>query len=369
MKSRERIKKLLSFEEPDRIGLHDAYWEDTIIRWYEEGLPVGVDPTEYFEFDFDNLYIDASLRLPEKLLDDTPEFTIRQDKHGFVAKQWKGKAGALGYLEHSVRDKADWNSLKERLAVDIGGTSRIHNVSYFEPFTEWPSWQQAAQIYQQTRARYKFILLHVYGPHEANWRKHGFEQTLMDMVLEPDLLVDMSEAHIDLVIGTLETAKQYGIKPDGLFVAEDLGVNTGPMFSPSAYKKVLLPAHRRLGEYLHTNGITYFLHTDGDIRQFIPLLIEAGVQVLQPLEARAGLDVRKLKSEYGKDLTLMGNIAVEAMNASKSELDTEVRSKLDIVMKDGGYIYHSDHSVPSSVSFKNYCYLVELLKKYGIYHS
>ena len=191
----------------------------------------------------------------------------------------------------------------------------------------------------------------------------------MDMVLEPDFLAEMSEAHIDLVIGTLETAKEYGIKPDGLFAAEDLGVNTGPMFSPSAYKKVLFHAHRRLGDYLHANGITFFLHTDGDIRQLIPLLIDAGVKVLQPLEARAGLDVRKLKSKYGKDLTFMGNISVEKMSAPQSDLEYEVRSKLAVVMENGGYIYHSDHSVPSSVPFDNYQYLVALLHKYGNYQA
>ena len=59
MNARDRILKLLSFQEPDRIGLHDAYWEDTLLRWYEQGLPKGVDPTDYFDFDIDNLYIET----------------------------------------------------------------------------------------------------------------------------------------------------------------------------------------------------------------------------------------------------------------------------------------------------------------------
>jgi uroporphyrinogen decarboxylase len=367
MNSRERIKTLLSFNEPDRIGLHDAYWEDTLLRWVEEGLPEGINPTDHFDFDFDNLYIDASLRLPEELLEDTAEHTIHQDKHGFITKMWKGKAGGRGYIDHSVKDKNDWEALKGRLTVDFGEASRIHNIIYAEPFIEWPSWEEAAQIYQKTRARGKYLLLHVYGPYEANWRKHGFNETLMDMVLNPDLLADMSKVHVDLVIETLEKAAQYGIKPDGLFVVEDMGVNTGPMFSPAAYKRVLYDQHRRLGDYLQSNGIAFFMHTDGDIRMFIPMLIEAGVQVLQPLEARAGLDVRKLKAEYGKDLSFMGNISVEKMSASESELEHEVRSKLEVAMRGGGYIYHSDHSVPSLVSLKDYEYLITLLKKYGRY--
>lgn len=367
MNSRDRIQSLISFKEPDRIGKQDAFWEDTLTRWFAEGLPKSIDAGDFFGFDFDNLYIDASLRLPESLLEDTEEFTIREDKHGFTAKQWKGKAGALGYLEHRVNTYEDWNKLKNRLAVDFGGKSRIHDISYFEPFIEWPSWQEMANKYNQIRKRDKFILLHVYGPHEANWRKHGFEETMMDMLLQPDLMIEMSRAHVDLVIQTLEKAKLYNIKPDGLFMVEDLGVNTGPMFSPKVYRQVLFPEHRRLGDYLHTEGISYFIHSDGDIRQLIPMLIEAGIQVLQPIEVRVGLDVRKLKSEFGKDLTFMGNISVEMMNASPDELEEEVRSKLEIAMKDGGYIYHSDHSVPPSVSLANYLYLMDLLEKYGQY--
>ena len=185
--------------------------------------------------------------------------------------------------------------------------------------------------------------------------------------MEPDFLAEMSHAHVDLIIATLEMAAGYGIKPDGLFMAEDLGVNTGLMFSPNAYKKVLFNQHRRLGDYLHAHGITYFIHTDGDVRKLIPSLVDAGVQVLQPLEARAGLDVRQLKGEYGDALTFMGNISVENMHAPKEKLDYEVRSKLEIAMQNGGYIYHSDHSVPSSVSLANYQYLMSLLEEYGVY--
>ena len=365
--SRNRIKKLLAFEEPDRIGMHDSYWEDTLIRWHQEGMPADVDPTDYFGFDFDHIYMDASLRLPEKLLEETDEFTIRQDKHGFVAKQWKGKSGALGYLDHEVKTRQDWERLQGRLSVDIGGTSRINVVSYFEPYVTYPSWEEMAATFQEIRQRERYILLAVYGPHEANWRKHGFEETLMDMALDPGFIAEMSRAHVELVIQTLDKALEYDIKPDGVFFAEDLGINTGPMFSPKAYDQILFPEHRRLGDYLHAHDITFFIHTDGDITKFIPRLIEAGVQVLQPIEAKVGLDVRKLKKQYGEHLTFMGNIDVQKMSTSKAELEEEVRTKLAAVMPGGGYIYHSDHSVPSTVSYENYLYLLELLRKYGRY--
>lgn len=365
--SHERILTTLRFEEPDRIGKTDGFWEDTLSTWQAQGMPAGVTPGDFFDFDFDWLYMDTSLRLPEKLLEDSDDFTIREDKHGFVAKQWKGRSGALGYLDHTVKTRDDWDRLRHRMAVDFGDAARINTISYFAPFERWPGWQDMAETYRQLRLREKYVLLMVYGPHEANWRKHGFEATLMDYVLDPGFMADMSRAHVDLIIETLNVAQSYGIKPDGILFAEDLGINTGLMFSPQVYDQVLFPEHRRLGDYLHATDIHYFIHTDGDVRKLIPRLIDAGVQVLQPMEAKAGLDVRKLKLEYGDHLSFMGNIDVQKMSGTKEEMEVEIRSKLEIAKKGGGYIYHSDHSVPPTVDYEQYLYLLQLLNRYGSY--
>lgn len=365
--SRERIRALVSFQEPDRIGKADAFWEDTLARWRQEGFPANANPADVFGFDFDALYMDASLRLPEKLLEETDEYTVRQDKHGFVAKQWKGRAGALGYLDHAVKTRQDWDRLKRRLDVDFGGTSRIHYISYFEPFVAYPSWDEIAERYRRMRQSDRYILLHVYGPFEATWRKHGFEATLMDLAADPAFIADMAHAHVDLILATLDRARSHGIIPDGLFLVEDLGMTTGPLFSPRTYDQVLYPEHRRLGESLDAQGICFFMHSDGDIRALIPRLIEAGVRVLQPLEVKAGLDVRDLKRRYGGDMAFMGNISVRAMSGSVEELEREVRSKLEVAMRGGGYIYHSDHSVPPTVSLERYRYLMSLLDRYGRY--
>ncbi len=365
--SRERVLVSLSFQEPDRIGKTDGFWEDTLGRWQEEGMPKDVAAGDYFDFDFDWLYMDTSLRLPERLLEDTDSYTVREDKHGFVAKQWKGRSGALGYLDHTIKTRADWEKNNYRLTADFGETARVNTVSYFQPFVQWPTWGDMAVTFQTLRERQKYLLLMVYGPHEAIWRMHGFSATLMDYALDPGLLAEMSHAHVSLIIETLALASTYGIKPDGILLAEDLGMNTGLMFSPQAYERVLFPEHRRLGDYLHANGITYFIHTDGDVRNLVPRLIDAGVQVLQPMEAKAGLDVRLLKQAYGRRLAFMGNIDATKMSGTKEELEEEVRTKLEVAMAGGGYIYHSDHSVPPTVSFEQYLYLMNLLNKYGVY--
>jgi uroporphyrinogen decarboxylase len=364
--SRERIQRILSFEEPDRIGKTDSFWEDTLTRWQKEGLPAG-DAADLFDFDIDYIYLDASLRLPERLLEDGPDYTIREDKIGYTAKQWKGRAGALDYLHHAVNTPEEWRALRERLEVDFGGTSRIADFSYFTPFKRYPTWQEMAERFLQIRRKERFILLNVYGPFEATWRKHGFVASLEDTAQNPGFLIEMAEAHTDLVLRTLEKAAGYGIVPDGLFLIEDMGMNTGLLFSPRTYEQILFPSHRRLGDYLRAHNIHYFMHSDGDIRRLIPRIIASGVQVLQPLEARCGLDLPVLKREYGRELAFMGNISVEAMAAGGAALEEEVRRKVTAGKQCGGYIYHSDHSVPSNVPYAHYVELMRWIEIYGSY--
>jgi uroporphyrinogen decarboxylase len=367
LNGRSRIKCLLAHQEADRIGLWDAYWEDTLLRWREQGLPEDIAPQAHLGFDFELLFMDASLRLPERLIEDTPEYTIREDKHGFTGKQWKRRAGALHYTGHAVNNDEDWQRLRHRLSVDQGGTARIGTTSYFEPFTTYPSWEMLSRQFKLLRQSGRFILLHVYGPYEATWRKHGFEASLMNMVLNPMLMRDMFEVHTDLIIATLEKARQFGIIPDGLFLVEDLGVNTGTLFSPRQYLDLLYPSHKRLGEYLHQTGLTYFIHSDGDIRALIPRFIEAGIHVLQPMEAKVGLDVTELKEQYGTDLCFMGNINAALMAEDPATVEQELKRKIPAAMRNGGYIYHSDHSVPPDVSWERYQWIIERVLHYGTY--
>jgi uroporphyrinogen decarboxylase len=109
------------------------------------------------------------------------------------------------------------------------------------------------------------------------------------------------------------------------------------------------------------------LHSDGNVAPLIPHFLDAGFCALNPLEAKAGLDARRLKTEYGNRLVLYGNIDVRALSGTKAEIEREVRDKVTAAKEGGGYIYHSDHSVPNSVSFENYAYAIDLVRRYGSY--
>ena len=100
----------------------------------------------------------------------------------------------------------------------------------------------------------------------------------------------------------------------------------------------------------------------------MPGYIKAGFACLQPLEVKAKMDLVQLKRDYGEHLAFMGGIDVRKMAMDDpGPSEEEIRTKITAAKVGGGYVYHSDHSVPDNVSFENYKRVMELVAKYGAY--
>jgi len=154
-----------------------------------------------------------------------------------------------------------------------------------------------------------------------------------------------------------------GITFDGFFLVEDLGTTRGMLISPDTWRDIHKPLVAELGAFLKERGIHFWMHSCGNTQAIFADLIECGLQAINPLEAKAGLDVCELKREYGDDLAFFGNIDVIAMAESRQAIGAEMRRKLEPFVQEGGYIYHSDHSVPHEVSYERYQYVMELVRE------
>jgi len=117
-----------------------------------------------------------------------------------------------------VKTRADWDALKERLAVDVGDGARVGTVSYFVPFERYPSWAEMRSAFGAMRGRERFIVLWVYGPYEHCWRMCGYTEAMMMLVAEPAWAEDVFATHTGLLLGILRRALDEGIRIDGLFV-------------------------------------------------------------------------------------------------------------------------------------------------------
>lgn len=382
MTGRERVIAAIERKPLDRIPRYDAFWEDALMHWKEDGLclpeprtilvngetkQISTPENEYFGFDIAPLYMDVSMRFPTGLVEDDGVKITVADRCGYTAQKFKGRASSMRFISHMVEDEDDWNKYKHRLSLDLNDTARVDCESYYLHTKEYPTWEGFTEIFKAYRQLDKFIPVTVYGPWESAWRHHGYEASLMDLVAEPEMMGEMFQMITDLTIATVQHMIDLGCKPDAVWLTEDMGGTHTTLFSPKNYTDLLFPCHKKLGDFLHANGIYFFMHSCGYIEPFLPYLVEAGLDVIQALQANTGMHLKNLKPKFGDKLTFFGNISEQNFKNGKEAIDAELREKVPVAMEGGGYIYHSDHSIPPEVSLETYLHAMKVLDEIGTY--
>jgi uroporphyrinogen decarboxylase len=356
MTSRTLIRDTLSRRNTPRIPIVDlAFWTETVKRWEGEGLPPGTDLNEYFGLDrFGLYYPDDSPRLTPGVIEEDSETETARNEWGGISKRWKNRTATPVNLSYGIRDISEAQAYMGRYA-------ELENKAVDE---------RQFKEYQKSVEREDFIALF---PMEPAWFviEHllGFENGLMAFASNPEevckamrTLMEYSLKHIRWLI------EAKGMHFDALYFSADLCFKNGMLFSPRIYRDLVLPIHREYKRFCDEHDMFLMLHCDGDVRQFIPLLIEAGFASVEPLEARAGNDVRELKPLYGDRITFFGNINADVIaNGTYDQIREEVVSKVKCAKQGGGYMYHIDHSVPPTISLEKYTFLIKTLKEIGAY--
>jgi len=352
MTARERCLAALNHEEGDRVPIHDTPWQTTIARWHREGLPEDQSPAAYFGYERVAQGADLSFQLPEEVLEETETYRISKDAWGATTRVFKCQESTPELIDFLITDRGQWEEHKPRLAWN---ESRV-------------GWQQALATNQSLRESGAFVTFQAGFGYDRVQRFVGAPQVLEAMLDDPGWVMDMMDTVADLVIAAADAMLSRGLRFDGAFLWNDMAYRNGTFFSPAAYRRLELPSQKRMCDFCHANGLPVILHTDGDVRELIPMLIEAGFDCLQPLEVKAGMDLVALKREYGDRLAFMGGIDVRAMaHPDPAVIEHEIRTKVPVAKQGGGYIYHSDHSVPDNVSFEQYARVMELVAEYGSY--
>jgi len=352
MTNRERVLAALNLQEADRVAIHDGPWTTTIRRWHKEGLPEEVRLAQYFDYAMRGVGADLGFRLPTEVLEETDEYTIVRNANGTVNKSWKDAVSTPGQTDFLIKSRADWEEHKHRL--------------------EWSSdrvnWQKVREVEQRARQQGEwFYFCAVFG-YDRIQGVVGSERLLMAMAEDPDWIEDVFMTYAQTVVAAAEEMIGAGIEFDGAFVYDDMGYRNAALFSPAMFRRFEFPCHKLVYDFFHSQGLKVILHSCGRVSELIPGLLEAGLDCLQPLEVKAGMDVVELKKKYGDRLAFMGGIDVRCMaDPDPSAIEEEIATKLPVAKQGGGYIYHSDHSVPDNVSFEQYQRTIELVHQYGTY--
>jgi uroporphyrinogen decarboxylase len=116
-------------------------------------------------------------------------------------------------------------------------------------------------------------------------------------------------------------------------------------------------------EFLRGRNVQFIgLDSDGQVDPLIPVWLDAGINVLFPFEVQAGMDVVEVRRKYGKDLRIWGGVNKRALAQGAQAIDAEL-DRVKPLIKEGGYIPHTDHSCPPDISFGDYCYYMKRLTK------
>jgi uroporphyrinogen decarboxylase len=198
----------------------------------------------------------------------------------------------------------------------------------------------------------------------------GHEHLLAGMALDPDWVTEMADLYATLTVHLLEILFEREGLPDGLWVWDDLGFKNRPFMSPAMYRQMLYPAHKKLFDFAHGRGLPVVLHCDGYVEALVPSLIEAGINCLQPIEIKAGMDLLKLKKRFGEQIALIGGMDERVLETNdRRAVEAQLLEKLPAAMADSGYVLQVDHSVSPLVNYETYRYFVERGLEIGTYRD
>ena len=352
MNSWERIKRMYEHREADRVPILDDPWAGTIRRWVREGMPAGMDWEDYFGADkIGVINVDISPRFEEKILEENDRWYIATSQWGVTMKHFKEEDSTPEFLDYRVVDADSWAESKARMTLD---DDRIPWKMLKENFPKW----RAEGRWIRAVFWFGFDVTH-------SWMM-GTENLLIAMMEEPELAEDMFDTYLSRTTALYDRLWDAGYHFDEMFWYDDMGYKGTTFFSPAMYRNLLQPYHKRAVKWAHDHGIVAQLHSCGDIMAIVPDVVATGVDALNPLEVKAGMDVLKLKKEYGDRLVFRGGINAVNWNNTEAILE-EINEKVPILKENGGFIFSSDHSIPNSVSLENMRFIMEEIKRVGKY--
>lgn len=352
MTSRERIQRMYEHREADRVPIFDEPWAATIERWEREGMPRGMPYTEFFGLDqITNIWADNSPRYPVRVLEETPEQKTHTTAWGVTMRNWTHAGGTPEFLDFTIKDPDSWRAAKARMT----------------PTRDRINWENLEKNYAVWRRRGDWLQACFWFGFDVthSWIM-GTERVLMAMAEDPEWIQEMFNHQLDLCIALYDQIWEAGYTFDGIKWWDDMGFKHNQFFSLSMYRDLLKPVHQRAIEWAHAKGIKALLHSCGDIRPFVPELVEIGLDGLNPLEIKAGMDPLDLKKRFGDRLLLYGGLNAVLWDDFDA-FAAEARRLVPTLKQGGGYIFSSDHSVPTSVSLDTFRRTVELAKELGRY--
>ena len=345
--SRERFQRMYEHREADQVPIMDYPWKETVERWVGEGMK---NPNFYECFDLDKTaYIstDNTPRLPVEIIEETDDYITQTTAYGATIRTFKKYTTTPEHLGYTVTTPDEWMKIRDRI------TASDERIPWDWLRKNYKTWRDEG--YWITGGLwFGFDITHSYMV--------GTENMLMAMLEEPEWVMDMFDVELKASIAMLERVWDAGYTFDEVHWYDDLGYKGTQFFSMNVYRELLKPFHQKAIDWAHDHGCVIRLHSCGDIMPYVPEFVEMGLDGLNPLEVKAGMDPIGLKKKFGDRMTFHGGI--NAVNWGKPEIIIpEIERVVPVMKENGGYIFASDHSIPPYVSLKDFTEIIETVKR------
>jgi uroporphyrinogen decarboxylase len=176
----------------------------------------------------------------------------------------------------------------------------------------------------------------------------GIQDLMLDFVIRPEYVHHLFGTIADISSGYLETMlSRYGTGIDIVYMADDYCFQQAPFFSPAAFKMFVVPYLSRYVDLVHQYSKKFLLHVCGAVRPLLPMIVDCGVDMLEPIQTRAtGMDPEGLKRDFGQDICFYGGMDLQHILrlGTKKDVEEEAKRLIDILGKDGGYIFGPGHT-------------------------
>lgn len=336
----ERVMLALHRKEPDRV----PHFEWLVDRQVREALCPGCK--DHHEF---------AVRIGQDAVLVGPHFNKEQlgpdrwlSEWGFVYRHGLEEHGVEIESESPIKTMADFKAFKP---PDLDVPGRYDEI-------EW-----AVQEFKGDKA----IGVHLNDVFSLPRYLMGMTGLLMAIAADPELVKALVDMSVDY---NLEMARRIAkMNVDFVHTGDDIAYNTGPFMSPKHFEELFNPGFQRVMGGFKDLGFTVIKHTDGNLWSILDMIVDAGIDCLDPIDPQAGMELGEVKAKYGHRIALKGNVDCTHLMSfgTPEEVAEATKEALRQGAPGGGYILSSSNSIHSAVKPENYKAMLDTLKEYGSY--
>jgi uroporphyrinogen decarboxylase len=362
MKHRERVQMALDRQAPDRCPMQISFTPEFADRLradlqargnllhqgHQLHNPHGGGNTYALERALDQDLLLTSVGWANSYYQDASEY-VDEWGVGWRAHPYSTPFGVGHYTEMVIHPLADDDAIDR----------------YTPPDPHRPElYTDAARVVQEYGGEYWIVGVTVTTMFETAWALRGYEQMLIDLLVDPDLADRILEIPYRYHLAAAEKLARLGV--DMIWLGDDIGTQRAMLMAPDTWRRLL---KGRMANFIATlkainPAIKVAYHSDGVITPIIPDLIEIGLDVLNPIQP-ACMDPAEIKRQFGDHLCFWGSIDEQHTLpfGSPQEVADEVRTRLRTLGKGGGLILGPTHHVQLDTPMENFWAMVETIKQ------